>query len=237
MNFEDQQEELCSRINIDFDDIANNDLFSLVEVKRWINLAKNEAVARHPWPFAVTEVKSTATAVANTNEVSYPIGMKSNSIRYLTVGGERYQKVIYEDFLKYLEDYEDGEEKIFSDFARNIHLNSNAFDGGERINIYGEAIVSDMTGTSETTPFAAAESEGDEAIIKLAYSKALGSEKMKNPTKARKERIEALEMLDGIWKRISGKKHTYQTKDTPLFKRFDVLKGEFEEDISNPNQF
>lgn len=228
--------ELCSRLSIDYTDIDNNDLFTLTELKRWINFGKDEAVARYPWPF--TEIELSKEAASGAERYNYPTGIKSDSIRYLSVNGKRYEKLLLEDYLKYKEDYPSGTDKVYSDRTRVLFINHLATDFGNSIIVYGQVIVDDMESTTvSSTVFSYAEPEGDEAIIKLAYSKALSSDKIKNPTKAKNERNEAFEILDGIWERIRERQHTYRTKDTPLFERLNVLEGGYDDEIRSRNQF
>ena len=229
-------EELCSKLNISWSDIANNDLYSETELSRWLRLSRNEAVARNPWPF--TEGRLEIASASGTEKYDYPLILKSDSLRYLTVNDKRYDKKLFEDYLKYKEDYSSGSNKIYSDRNRVLYINHLADDFGNSIVCYGQVIVTgSVDSQTATTVFSTAEPEGDEAIIQLAYSKALGSEKMNKPTQAKKERSEAFEILDGIWKRIQDKQHTYQTKDTSMFKRMDILGGGYEGEIRSRKQF
>lgn len=229
-------EELASRLGIDWSDIGNNDLFSETELVRWLSLAKDEAAARHEWPF--TEGREEITSASSTEEYDYPTNMKTDSLRYLTVNGKRYQKLLFEDYLKYKEDYGDGAKKFYSDRNRILYINYLADDFGNSIVCYGQVeVAGTISSASTTSVFTMAEPEADESIIELAYAKALNSDKMKNPTKARVVRIEALARLDAIWKRILDRQHTYQTQDSPMFKRLNVLEGDTEDSIRNPNQF
>lgn len=229
-------EELCSRLNINWGDIGNNDLFSETELVRWLTLAKDEAVSRHSWPF--TEGKIDFAATAGLETYDYPTNLKSDSIRYLTVGGKRYQKLLFEDYLNYKEDYPSGTDKYFSDRNRVIYTNYLVSGFGGTIVAYGQVEVTGTVSSSiTTTVFSMAEPEGDEAIIKLAYSKALSSDKMKNKVGGNQEKAEAFEILDGIWKRIQERQHTYQTKDRPMFERIDIINGNNYEDESNPLRF
>lgn len=229
-------EELCSKLNIDWSDIANNDLFSETELVRWLSLSKDEAVARHPWPF--TEGREELTSVAGQEKYDYPTNMKTGSLRYLTVNDKRYKKLLFEDYLTHLEDYSSCNEKIFSERNRIFYVNYNATDFGNTIVCYGQVeVTGSVSSATSSSVFTMAEPEADEAIVKLAYSKALASDKMKNPAKARLERMEAFEILDGIWQRIIEKRHTYRTKERPLFKRINVLKGRYEDELFKRDQF
>ncbi len=227
-------EEFCSRLNLDWSDISNNDLFTETELVRWLTMAKDEAVACRPWPF--TEGKESITSVSGQEEYNYPTNLKTESIRYLTVNSKRYQKLTFEDYMTYREDYASDTDKYFTDRNRTLYVNYLVSGFSGSIICYGQVeVAGSITSASTTTVFSVAEPEGDEAIIKLAYSKALGSEKIKNLTKSRQEKIEAFEILDGIWNRIKERRASYHTKNKPLFKHFDVLDGDFEGE--DPLQF
>lgn len=229
-------DELCSKLDIDPIDIGNNDLFTSTELSRWLTIAKDMAVARYPWPF--TEGKRDIASVSGQEEYDYPTDVKTDSLRFLTVNGKRYEKLLFEDYLTWKEDYSSSTKKYFSDRNRTIYINYLATDFGNSIIFYGQVEVSgSITSSSTTSVFSPAEPEGDEAIIKLAYASALGSEKMKDPVNSKREKNEAFEILDSIWDFIQSKQHTYQTKDRSMFKRLNVLGGEYEDDINNPLQW
>ena len=229
-------EALCSNLNVDWSDIENNDLYNEIELTRWLTLAKDLAYARHPWP--MTEGRREIATVAGQEQYDYVTDMKSDSIIYLTVNDKRYQKLLFEDYMKYKEDYDTGAEKYFTDRNRDIYINYLAQDFGNSIVCYCQVeVTGTISSTVSSTVFTAAEPEADEAIVKLAFSMALGSEKEKNPTKARIERTEALGILDDIWLKIAEQQHQYQTKDRPLFKRFNVLEGGYESEIRSRKQF
>jgi len=228
--------DLCKQLNISWSDIDNNDLFSVDDLVNWLETSKNEACARHEWPF--TEGERAITSVSAQEEYTYPTAMKSDSLRYLTVNDERYEKLTFEDYLTYKEDYPSGQDKYFSDRNRTLYVNYLVSGFANSIVCYGQVYVTDaMDSTTTSTVFSTGEPEGDEAILQLAYSKVLGSDKMKNPDKALKERTEAFDTLDSIWKRIQDKQSTYQTKDRPLFKRLNVLEGGFEKELRSRKRF
>lgn len=229
-------EELCSRLGIDWNSISSNDLFSETELTRWLTLAKDEACSRHPWPF--TEGKRNISSVSGQEQYDYPTDMKSDSVRYLTVNDERYDKILFEDYLRYKEDYASGTAKLFSDYSRTLYVNCLVDGFGGSITAYGIVeITGSVSSATSSTVFSIAEPEGDEAIVKLAHAKALASDKKKDPQRARIERTEALAILDEIWQKIREKQHTYQTKDKKLFSDFNVLEGELEDELNNPLQF
>jgi len=229
-------EELCSRLDIDYSDLNNNDLFSETELTSWLTLGKDLAVARHTWPF--TEGRREIASVSGTEQYDYPTDMKSDSLRYLTVDGKHYEKKLFEDYLRYKEDYPSGSKKFYSDRNRILYVNTLAEGFANSIVCYGQVEVSGtVDSTVSSSVFTMAEPEGDEAIIKLAYATALGNDKLKRFNDARKERIEAFEILDAIWAKIAAKQHTYQTQDNPMFKYLNVVDGAMDDEIRSRNQF
>ena len=222
MEFSIQQEELCESLGVAFADIDNNGLFDTAQIKRWLNMGKNRALSYKKWPFLEYIGSDLIDA---TGEYPYPTLTKTKSVFLITVAGERYVKVSYEDYLKYFEDNSSGTDRIWAEFDRTISINGNDCSVGDAIKFYSQQGVADMSGDSDTTPFDAAEPSGDEAIIKFARAIALSSDKLKNPTKARKEDLEAKEILNQIWDRIQEVKPREIRKGTPRFKRINILKG------------
>ena len=224
-------EELCSKLNIEWSDIQNNDLYSETELTRWLTLAKQQAEARHPWQF--TEGRHEITSVAGQEKYDVPTHFKTGRLRYATVNDKRYTKMIFEEYMRHLEDYADSTSKIFSERNRIMYFNYNATDFGNSIVVYGQVEVTGSVSSATTsTVFTAGEPEADEAIIKLGYSYALSSDKNKEPARSRLERAEAFEILDGIWKRMQEKRHTYQTREEGGgFDRLNILRGGYYSDI------
>lgn len=229
-------EEICSRLNLDWSDISNNDLYTETELTQWLTFAKNEVMARYSWPF--TEGREEIASVSGQEKYDYPTNVKSDSIRYLTINDKRYQKLLFEDYLKYREDYDSGSKKFFSDRNRILYVNYLADDFGNSIVVYGQVEVTGaIDSTTSTSVFTQAEPEGDTIIVDLAYARALSSEKEQDLVKARSVKNEALQQLDEIWNRIAERQYTYQTKDTAMFERLDVLNGGMYEDEIKRNQF
>jgi len=220
MDFETMQNEVCDELGISLTDIALNKLFTLTQLKRWLNLGKNWALNYKRWPFL--ENKDT-DAIDATGTYPYQAGMKTNSIWLITVAGKKFDKIRYEDYLQYLEDDPDGDDKVWAEYDRDIFINGNACSVGNAIIMHGFEAIDDLSTGTETTPFAAAEPTGDEAIVLYAVAKAL--KKKKQAAEARISRGEAGSLLDAIWDRIMEAKPREVTKSRPLFRRMNVLEG------------
>lgn len=217
MTFINQQTEVQDALSLVSTDVA----ITTTQIKRWLNMGKDWALAYKRWPFL--EVKGTDLIDA-TGVYPYPTLMKTKSAYLVRVDSKRYVKIRYEDYLAYLEDDSDGDDKVWAEFDRNIYINGNACAVGEAVEIYGFEGVADMSADANTTPFSDAEPSGDEAIILFAIAK--GLKKVGGTTAdANNLRAEAKEILTAIWDRLTEAMPREQLKTTPLFKRIDILDG------------
>ena len=224
MNRGDIKEEVIVRGAID----TTSGYITNSMLNDWINQSHKWAASYRKWPFTEHMDKSGAFSSA-TEEYSYPTNFKADSIRILKIGSELLEKKNFEDYLKYREDYPSGTEKFYSDYVRKYYVNPNCGCSGT-IYAYGQYTPGEMTASTSTTVFY---TEGDEAIILGTLSKVMFKQKKFNESITYNDR--AKEVLDEIWERIKEEQYAYQTHDRPLFKRFDVLKGDSERE--NPLQF
>lgn len=209
------------------DTILNN---WLLEAYRW-------AAAYKKWPFTEGRVSTTYATAITTNEDGYlvgdyPEGWKSDSIRLLKIGGNEVSKKEFYKFTKYLEDNSSANDRIFSDYSRRFYINPR-IDVSGTVTVWGQYTpVVDLTDyTVAVTVF---EQDGNDAIAEemLRYAK----ERQQKSNEAEVHHQKAKEILDGIWERVQAEQYAYQLpSDDGIFKRFDVLKGGFEE--NNTDQF
>ena len=95
----------------------------------------------------------------------------------------------------------------------------------------------DPTDKTATTIFSDADEEGNEAILleMLAYLK--DREKKSAESKTYHDRAQFI--LDGIWRRALDEAYQYQTHPDSggMFRRFDVLEGDYQEEIFRRDRF
>ncbi|MEB3215395.1 MAG: hypothetical protein VKN72_03910 [Nostocales cyanobacterium 94392] len=228
MTFLEAQKHLCRKLDIDYADIANNDLFSLEDIKTFIQLGTIKAWDYKPWDF--TEGSKTATTVSDmtTNGYAdYPNDFQSGSTYLLKIAGKEYKKLIFQDYLKFLEDYPDATDRVWSEQKRFIFINANAYTAGETLDLYGKLMPPILSNDADILPFSPDsdnyEHSGNEAIILLGYSEALGSEKKKNPQQAEIERGKAYQILDLLWKPFADARSLLQSKNRPFFEVSDYF--------------
>lgn len=205
----------------------------------WTSDANKWATSFHKWPF--TEGRSSTTYTTSTTDenglayTTYPEGWKSDSIRILTIGGKRLQKLNFSDFLRYLEDNPASQERIYSDYNRQLYVNVNS-DVSGTLTAYGQYTpLLDTTDLTATTIFSNYDEEGNEAIIEKMTSYLKRREHL--PQEAELHDKRAIEKLEEIWNRIKDEQFAYQTKDRNMFERFDVLQGDLTDDLFRRDQF
>lgn len=221
MTYRESQEILSSKLNIDFSDIANNPVFSLAELRIWINLATQRAWDFARWIFSEEAVFTRTTA---SEYYDYPVNFISDSIHILKIGEanklKTCKKIRFEDYQKYRENYPNGKDLIFSDFKRFYFINPNIFSINENIEVWGKRRARKLVADNDLLPFSPdtdnEENSGNEAIVKLAYAMALSSDKKKDKRRAQVEEKEAYAILSIIANREQEEQVQYQVKDTPF---------------------
>lgn len=196
----------------------------------WLNQAYRFTTSYKKWPFTEGKISTTYTGVSDDTGYTYPEGWKSDSIRHLEVGGKRFRKMNFYDYRGFREDNNEDSEKIFSDFGRTYYINPKS-DASGTITAWGQYMpVIDITDDTATTVFSGSEEEGNEAIINEMISYAKTREKKAAEAKHYHEK--AVEILEGIWKRIMDEQAMYQgRKDAGMFENFDVLRGDLSDDL------
>ena len=127
-------------------------------LREWTDQSHKWAAGFHKWP--AVEGRSSSTYSATADGRNLPEGYKPDSIRTITVGGARLQKVPFNDYLKYLEDNSSTNARIYSDWGPLYFINTNA-DVSGTIVFYGQYTPAawDKTDSTLTTVFTDA---GDE---------------------------------------------------------------------------
>lgn len=200
----------------------------------WLRSSHLWAAAYKKWPF--TEGRASTTYSASADGLPYFEGWKTDSIRYLTIGDKRLAKKNFYEYQRFIEDYPESTDRIFTDFSRTVYVNPNADVSGTLVawGQYTPAI--DATDKTATTIFSGYEEDGNEALV----------EKMTSYLKRREHLVEEAELhdqrasskLEEVWGRVKDEQFGYQTLEGDgMWKRFDVVEGGFRDDLFNTDQF
>lgn len=222
MTFLEAKQHLARKLNIDYADIANNDLFDDTDLEIYIQLGIQKAWDYKPWDF--TEGSKTATMVQDIIDagyVDYPNDFQSGSVYLLKIAGKEYKKLLFQDYLKFFEDYPEARDRYFSEQNRFLFINPFSFSVGETFDVYGKLMPPIVVDDTDLLPFSPDsdnyEHSGNEAIVLFAYSEALASEKLKNQSGATTEREKAYQILNVLWKPFEEARSLLQSKNRPFF--------------------
>lgn len=170
------------------------------------------------WSFTEGRV---STTWASTEENTYPEGWKHDSIRYLTLGGKRVQKLDFESYQRYREEYSSGTDRYFTDYNNTYFINPN-IDLGGTTTLYGQytPYVDEETAT---TPFSNVSEDGNEAIVQRMMAFAM--EKEKKTQEAIAYYSKGKEILDSLYKQIQDEQFGYQSRDRGMFTDINLITG------------
>lgn len=218
MTLLEAKQELSRKLDIDYSNIAYNGLFTDADLTSWIQLGVIDAWDYRPWPF--TQKTKTGTTI-NTDYYDHPSDLMNGSIYLLKVGGKEYKKVLMEDYLKYLEDYSTSSERVWAENETYIYINKNAYTVGDTFDMYGKKVAPTLVNPTDLMPFSPIsdnnENMGNHAVVLMAQSWALESEKKQNPEGAAAVRKEALGILKSLWKPYAESRAAMQSKGRPMF--------------------
>lgn len=224
----DAKKSVARKLNIDWADISNNDLFTAEDIQQYLNDGAIEAYDYKSWDFAEHSKTATLDATSITNGyVRYPNEIAPSSIYYLSINAKEYKKRNFTSFKKKFEDDANSQEKIWAEFKRLIFFNTNVASAGQVIDIYGKKNFTQLSGDDDLLPFSpdtdVENYSGNKAIILLAYAEALSSDKMKNSAQAEIERKKAYSILDILFARQAEGRSSEQVSNRPMFEVGDMF--------------
>lgn len=200
-------------------------------LKNWYKDAHSWASAYKKWPFTEGKVSTTYTATETWNFEGY----KADSIRFLTIGDKLYQKINFKDYKQMLDETPSSTDRVYTDYGRTIYINT-ASGGSGTLVVYGQYQPTlDITDETATTVFSDWDEEGNEAIVEKMTGYLKRREHLADEAELHDQR--AVLKLNEVWDKIGGEQSNYQLRNGDgMFKRFDVLNGEFSDGI-NSDQF
>lgn len=223
MTLLEAKQALARKLDINYSDIANNDVFSDTDLLNYINTACYMAWDYTFWDF--TEHSKTATLLTGditAGYTNYPNDIQPSSIYYLAIGGKEYKKKLFNGYKRYFETNPTAQDKFWAEFKRLIFFNNQIATAGMVIDIYGKKNFVELSGDSDTLPFSpdavdAQQFSGNDGIVILAYSLALSSEKKMNPSQGAIEEKRAYGIFAVLKAQLESGRATEQPKDTPMF--------------------
>jgi len=230
MNFLEAKKGICRKLDIEWDEIETNDLFTVADIEDYVNEACIKAWDYAYWDFAeiCKEVDLTSTDITNTY-IAYPFDMAPLSINLLRVNQKEFKKLNHRDFRRLLELRPTSTDKVWAEFNQLIFINPNCVTAGDNLELYGKEKLSRLTSDTELLPFSPDVNtellSGNQAIIILAYAEALSSEKKRNPNQAILEEKKGYSLLEGLRQQFGKGRATEQSSNRPFFNVPDYYRG------------
>lgn len=231
MNFQDAQKALCRKLDISYNSISQNGLFSLDDIKGYLNDAGREVWDYRFWDFAEGSKELTIISTDLTNQwVPYPFQFVSGTLFYLRINGKEQTKKRFQDFLKLFEDSSTATDKYWAEHKRRIFFNPNNVALGNTFELYGKNVYTALSADADLMPFGdedntLGEQSLNAAVVQLAYSIALGSEKKKNESASNIERQKAFIIIDSAWATQVSGQVAEQPRNRPMFNVPDFYSG------------
>lgn len=228
MQLSEAKQALCRKLDIEYSDIANNDVFSDADLEDWINQGAYRAWDYRRWEFSEGAKTATLTSTeVSAGYMSQPDAFSTGSIFLVKVNGKEYDKREFASYERIFENDSNDTSKVWTTYKRLIFVNMNVAGSGDSIDIWGKLKFTKLTQATDILPFSPdtdnEEYSGNQAVVLLAYAEALASEKKRNPAQAEREQLKAFAILDTLWDQQSQGRALEQTEDKPLFEVPDMF--------------
>lgn len=200
----------------------------------WINQAHRWASGYKPWPYTQGRLSTTYAGV----EEMFVEGYKADSFRFIQIGGDRLQRINFEDYQIFKEEQSASTDRVYSTYGGLVYINPNCGMSGTLV-AYGQYQPAEIADGDENdateTVFSPMGDEGNEAII----NKVLGyiANREGDINKANNSDILAKTNLEELWRRVQDEQFTAHTKDRGMWERLDVINGNYYDDALDTDRF
>ncbi len=208
----------------------------------WTRDAHVWAASRHKWPFTEGKSSTTFASLATDDQGylsgTYPEGWKPESIRLLTIGGKRLEKVQFYKFQRFVEEYPSDPERIYTDYGRQYLINP-TMDLSGTVTAWGQYTpLLDPTDKAAPTIFSNNAEEGNEAILEKITGYYKRREHLTEEAELHDSR--ATQKLEEIWKHIEDEQAQYQQPpkgELGMWERIDIVEGGIHDEVFRRDQF
>lgn len=223
---EDIETELQARLMI-----ANNSTqFSSARITKIVQDAYLWAGTVFFWPPLYRA--RTFSSKPNTQSLAYdyydyPVDFLTNSVSRLYIGGKKYQKKAFQDFLDYVDETNEGStppdntKRFFAEFSRQFFVYPTVESAGSSDGIvWGNIQPLQLSTATSQTIFSLWDDAGNEAICKKALS--VATERI-DAAFAAQQKKEAVDLLSLVWKKVTTQLQKSQRLNHPFFQVHDMI--------------
>lgn len=208
--FGEMTTELAARLQV----ADNSTLFPTTRLKSLLNQAYIWAAGIFPLP-ETEDAKKTSTA-ASQDYYDYPEKFYTDSVYDVVIDGYHYNAKAFEDFRKFIVDNpNETNERMFATHGRQYFVFPvPTTNGTNNMEVFGNAQPAELVEDGDFTVFSHHTGEGNEAVVKKAYSVAVIRTDSATSVKEEKD---ALGLLSLVYQRKAARQNKYQRKDKPQF--------------------
>jgi hypothetical protein len=234
MELQDAEAALCKELNLDFTDVitnGTNTLFAKSDIDGYINDAVKRAWDYKPWTFTEGVVSGTM-GTPSTTPIAYPATFEDESMFLVIVNGIPWigpnnGKRNFAEYMRWLAKFPTDPSLIWTEYARQYYLNPAAYSSGQSYSIYGKLRATTLANSTDLLPFSPSsdneENSGNHAIILLAYSDALLSDKKQNIAGGKDQEQRGMMLLDTVWEPMGERKAEKMAEHQPFFNTHDMF--------------
>lgn len=224
MKLLEAKKSLCKKLDLDYDNLALNDVFTDQDLIDYINKACNIVWSLARWSFTES-VKEWTLADQDISDgyVTIPEDVMPESIFSVWINGKECKKIDLISLKRYLQEYPNGTDMNIAVYKNNLYFNPNIISSGYKVDAYGKKRFTPFLSSSDPNsllPFSFAaddfEDTGNEAIIDIAFAEALGSEKKKQYTQGQEERNKGMALLSPLINSTKSGRANVQSKSLPM---------------------
>jgi hypothetical protein len=150
--------------------VGTSTYFTPTRIDSAIDDAYLQVASAKPWP-PIKKGFVTGT-IMNQQYYDYPDNCQTESVFRISVGGEsHYQKIDFEDFLKFTEEEPDSLDKKWSEFGRQIFITPTpTVTGSTNLVLWGVIQAAPLLNGGDVTMFTDYSDVLNEAIMQYAYA-------------------------------------------------------------------
>lgn len=221
-------------LDIDYTNISLNDVFSDTDLLEYINEGCKQAWSMARWTFS-QQIKTWTLVTQDITDgyMNIPEDIMPPSIFSVWINGVEADRKDVVSLRRYLAENPSGTNLYVAIYKNNLYFNTYSVSAGQVIDIYAKKRFAPFTASSssgELLPFSLGadgfEDSGNNAIVRLAYAEALGSEKKKNYAQAEVERKKAMAILTPLAEETKEDTANEQMVSKPMLDVPDFFAGE-----------
>lgn len=205
---------------------STSTLYNDTRLGELVNDAYIWATGLFSWPELEEAVDTVVPVVdPDTNEqyLDYPENFKTDTLtEFIHVNDIPFERTAWNAFLEYKRNNPtDTSRKMFADYGRQIFLFPHQTVGLPVV-LWGQKQATALSAGTDLTIFSKHSDEGNEAVIRKAFSVAV---RRTDTSLSKSEEAEAVALLSALWSKVQARQQYTKQTDKPMFEVPDYFAG------------